>query len=191
VHTDTIRSQPATPPASRRRLARAAVAATTWIVLVLAVAILATVTLGPRLGLFQVETVLSGSMEPIFQPGDVLVVVPEPLSDVRAGQILSFQAPTPGHRVESHRVMRVIHPGPHPTILTKGDANSAPDPWRARLHGTTAWRMVAVVPKAGALIRTLREPWVHAVTVLLVPLLLAAAALRSIWRAAPPEEAPG
>ena len=39
-----------------------------WIVLALAVAALATVTLGPRLGLFQVETVLSGSMEPRFGP---------------------------------------------------------------------------------------------------------------------------
>ena len=179
---DPTVAEPAVP---RRSIARAAVALATWIALALAVAILATVTLGPRLGLFQVETVLSGSMEPLFQPGDVLVVVPEPLTDVRAGQILTFHAPTPDHRVETHRVVRVIHPGPHPVIVTKGDANSAPDPWHARLHGTTASRMVAVVPKAGSLIRTLREPWVHMVTVLLVPLLLAAAALRSIWR---PEE---
>ena len=201
MHTDTPRIQPAPvvidvpadapdpalaePAAKRRSIARAAVGIAMWVVVALAVAILATVTLGPRLGLFQVETVLSGSMEPLFQPGDVLVVVPEPLTDVRAGQILSFHAPTPDHRVETHRVVRVIHHGPHPVIVTKGDANSAPDPWHARLHGTTAWRMVAVVPKAGSLIRTLRERWVHVVTVLLVPLLLAAAALRSIWR---PEE---
>jgi signal peptidase I len=207
VHTDTSRIQPgppsavvigvpadaagppsATPTPSRRRVAGAAVGIATWGVLALAVGILATVTLGPRLGLLQVETVLSGSMEPRFQPGDVLVVVPEPLRDVRAGQILSFHTPTPDHRVETHRVVRVIHPGPHPIIVTKGDANSAPDPWHARLRGTTVWRMVAVVPKAGSLIRTLREPWVHAVAVLLVPLLLAAAALRSIWRPAPAEE---
>jgi signal peptidase I len=179
----------AAPTASPRRVAGAAVGIATWGVLALAVAILATVTLGPRLGLLQVETVLSGSMEPLFQPGDVLVVVPEPLRDVRAGQILSFHTPTPDHRVETHRVVRVIHPGPHPIIITKGDANSAPDPWHARLRGTTVWRMVAVVPKAGSLIRTLREPWVHAVAVLLVPLLLAAAALRSIWRPAPADEA--
>lgn len=190
MHTDTIPIQTATPSASRRGVARAAVGIATWIVLSAAVAILATVTLGPRLGLFQVETVLSGSMEPLFHPGDVLVVVPEPLSDVRARQILSFHAPTPDHRVETHRVVRVIHPGPHPIIVTKGDANSAADPWHARLHGGNAWRMVAVVPKAGSLIRTLREPWVHAFTVLLVPLLLAAAALRSIWRPAQPEEMP-
>ena len=159
-----------------------------WIVLALAVAVLATVTLGPRLGLFQVETVLSGSMEPLFRPGDLLVVRPEPLTDVRPGQILSFHAPTPDHRVETHRVIRVIHPGAHPVIITKGDANTAPDPWRAQLHGTTAWRMVGVVPHAGSAIRTLRQPWVHVIAVLLVPLLLAAAALRSIWRPAKPQE---
>ncbi len=168
MHTDTPRTQsgtqaavvidvpaPAVPaaaertPASRRAL-RAAAALVTWIVLGLAVAALATVTLGPRLGLFQVETVLSGSMQPVFEPGDLLVVVPEPLSAVRAGQVLSFHAPTPDHRVETHRVVRVINPGLHPVIVTKGDANAAPDPWRARLHGATAWRMVAVVPHAGA-----------------------------------------
>lgn len=170
-----------------RRAFRAAVAVAMWIVLGLAAAGLAAVTAGPRLGLFQVETVLSGSMEPVFEPGDLLVVVPEPLTAVRAGQVLSFHAPTPGHRVETHRVVRVLNPGPHPVIVTKGDANSAPDPWHARLHGTTAWRMVAVVPHAGAAIRALRRPWVHVVAVLLVPFLLAAAALHSIWRR--PEEA--
>jgi signal peptidase I len=200
VHTDSPRTHSGTraavvtgvPAAAERarplrRTLRAAVAVAMWILLGLAVAGLAAVTLGPRLGLFQVETVLSGSMEPVFEPGDLLVIVPEPLTDVRAGQVVSFDAPTPGHRVETHRVVRVINPGPHPVIVTKGDANSAPDPWRARLQGTTAWRMVAVVPHAGAAIRTLREPWVHVVAVLLVPLLLAAAALHSIWRT--PEEA--
>jgi signal peptidase I len=175
-------------PASRRRIARAAVGIATWAVLALAVAVLATVMLAPRLGLFQVETVLSGSMEPLFRPGDLLVVVPEPLTDVRAGQVLSFHAPTPDHRVETHRVVRVIHPGLRPLIVTKGDANSAPDPWHARLYGTTAWRMVAVVPHAGSAIRVLREPRTHAIAVLLVPLLLAAAALRSIWWPAASEE---
>lgn len=209
MHTDTPRTQPGptptpvviavpavieTAPADetgpRRSIARAAAGIATWLLLGLAVLVLATVTLGPRLGFFQVETVLSGSMEPRFEPGDLLVVVPEPLTDVRAGQVLSFHAPTPGHRIETHRVVRVIHPGPHPIIVTKGDANSAPDPWRARLHGTTAWRMVGVVPHAGSAIRTLREPRVHVIAVLLVPLLLAAAALRSIWRPGPkPDEA--
>ena len=210
MHTDTPRTQPDTSPTPvviavpaaidtaptaepgpRRSVARALAGVATWLLLGLAVLVLATVTLGPRLGLFQVETVLSGSMEPLFEPGDLLVVVPEPLTDVRAGQVLSFHAPTPDHRVETHRVVRVIHPGAHPIIVTKGDANSAPDPWRARLHGTTAWRMVGVVPHAGSVIRALREPWVHVIAVLLVPLLLAAAALRSIWRRAPQADEAG
>ena len=44
---------------------------------------------------------------------------------------------------------------------------------------------------AGSVIRTLREPWVHLIAVLLVPLLLAAAALRSIWRPAATADEPG
>jgi signal peptidase len=119
----------------------------------------------------------------------MVVVVPEPLTAVRPGQVLSFHAPTPDHRVETHRVIRVIDPGPHPVIITKGDASSAPDPWRARLHGTSAWRMVGVVPHAGSMIRTLQKAWVHTIAVLLVPFLLAAAALRSIWRPEPSGEA--
>jgi hypothetical protein len=47
--------------------------------------------------------------------------------------------------------------------------------------------MVGVVPRAGSVIRALRAPWVHVIAVLLVPLLLAGAALRSIWRPADPE----
>ena len=210
MHTDTLRTQPgptptpavitapaaietapADEPSPRQSLARVLAGIATWVILGLAVLVLATVTLGPRLGLFQVETVLSGSMEPLFEPCDLLLVVPEPLSDVRAGQVLSFHAPAPDHQVETHRVVRVIHPGAHPIILTKGDANSAADPWRARLHGTTAWRMVGVVPHAGSVIRTLREPRVHVIAVLLVPLLLAAAALRSIWRPAPKADEAG
>jgi hypothetical protein len=44
--------------------------------------------------------------------------------------------------------------------------------------------MVGVIPHAGSVIQALRAPLVHAIAVLLVPLLLAAAALRSIWRPA-------
>ena len=168
---------------SRRGL-RILAAAVTSMLLAAAAAVLLAIAIGPRLGLFQVETVLSGSMRPRFSPGDLLVVVPERVSDVRAGQVISYHIPTGDHRVETHRIVRVAEPGPHPVVITKGDANAAADPWRARLHGRTAWRLVAVVPHLGSVIRTLRQPSFHVVAVLLIPLLLAAGALRSIWRPA-------
>ena len=55
-----------------------------------------TLGIGPHVLGYRTLTMLSGSMRPTASPGDLLVVRPEPLSAVRAGQILSFIAPQPG-----------------------------------------------------------------------------------------------
>jgi hypothetical protein len=75
----------------------------------------------------------------------------------------------------------VLRGGPHPLIRTKGDANSAPDPWTARLDGSTTWRVRAVVPKLGWLIVWLRDPLLRLLTVFLAPTLFALLALWRIW----------
>jgi signal peptidase len=125
-------------------------------------------------------------MRPYFAPGDLLVLTPEPLREIRPGWVISFHAPLGDHRVQTHRVIHVVRGGDHPLVRTKGDANDAADPWVARLHGTTAWRVRRVVPHAGQLVVWLREPVVHDLTVFLVPFLLGLAWIRRIWRE-PPE----
>jgi signal peptidase len=66
-------------------------------------------------------------------------------------------------------------------VRTKGDANTAPDPWTATLQGSTAWQVRAVLPKVGWAIFWLRTPLVHQLTVLLAPLLLALLYVLQIW----------
>jgi signal peptidase len=141
----------------------------------------------PRTGWYRPVTVLSGSMRPAFAPGDVVVVTPEPLRAVRVGQIISYRIPIGDHHVQTHRVIKVIRAGGRILVRTKGDANDAADPWTAQLHGTTAWRVRAVVPKLGWAIFWLRSPLVHRLTVLVAPLLLALIALLEIWRRPEPE----
>ena len=136
----------------------------------------------PHTGWYRVETVLSGSMRPTFEPGDVIVVTPEPLRDVRVGQVISYHIPTGDQRVQTHRVVKVVHAGAHPVVRTKGDANDSVDPWAARLDGTTAWRMRLVAPKLGWLIVWLRSPLMRDLTVFGAPLLLALLGLWRIWR---------
>lgn len=152
--------------------------------LFLAFALLALVLLGllPNLGWYRTETVLSGSMKPYFSPGDIVVVTPEPISDVRVGQVISYHIPVGDHHVQSHRVTKVVRGGAHPLVRTKGDANTAPDPWLARLNGTTAWQVRAVVPKAGWAIVWLRTPALRKAAIFGVPLLLALLGLWRIWR---------
>lgn len=155
----------------------------------LVVAVLALLGLGllPRTGLYRPVTVLSGSMRPTFAPGDVVLVTPEPLRDVRVGQMISYRIPVGDHHVQTHRVIRIVRGGAEPVVKTKGDANAAADPWTARLHGTTAWRVRAVLPKLGWAIFWFRSPLVHSLTVFFAPLLLALLGVIQIWRRPEPE----
>jgi signal peptidase I len=141
----------------------------------------------PRTGWYRPVTVLSGSMAPAFSPGDMVIVTPEPLRDVRVGQIISYRIPVGDHHIQSHRVIKIVRRGAHPVVRTKGDANETADPWTAKLHGTTAWRVRAVLPKVGWVVFWFRSPLVHALTVLLAPLMLALIGVAQIWRRPEPE----
>jgi signal peptidase I len=136
----------------------------------------------PRFGWYRTETALSGSMKPYFSPGDMLVLTPAPLRHVRRGWVISYQIPLGDHHVQTHRVVQVVRGGDHPLVRTKGDANNGADPWVAEMHGSTVWRVRAVVPHAGQVIVWLRTPLVHYLTLFAAPFLLALLLIVRIWR---------
>jgi signal peptidase I len=171
-------------PRRTRTAARAVRVGWVWAqraLLALALILFVAIAVLPRLGLYRPVTVLSGSMRPTFSPGDMVVVVPEPVSAVRVGQVISYQVPVGIHQVETHRVVRILQGGAHPTVQTQGDANNWPDPWTAKLEGKTAWRMVTVIPHLGYLINGLRNRSVRVTAILIVPALLALLMLTEIW----------
>jgi signal peptidase I len=105
----------------------------------------------------EVRPVLTGSMVPTYGPGALLVTQPVPVTDVHKGMIVLFVPP--GQRSEfAHRITSVSGGRSHPIITTKGDANKAPDPWRARLDSPTVPEVVASVPWLGRLMIGLRGP---------------------------------
>jgi signal peptidase I len=169
-----------------RRLARLL----STLLLGLAVVGLLSVTLGPRLLNYRTATMLTGSMSPVIRSGDVIVDTPLALGDVRVGQLLTYSIPVDDHRVISHRVIEVSRPEVGTVnIRTKGDANSAADPWTATLRGSTVWQVRAVVPKAGTVIRAMRTPLVHRVLTGAVPVLVVCWLLLGIWRPEAPKPA--
>src|ERR1044071_1341103 len=78
------------------------------LLLAAAVASFAFLAIGPRTGRYRTLTVLSGSMRPHFAPGSLVVATPVPVHDVRPGDVITFQTPTPDRRAVTHRAVRVL-----------------------------------------------------------------------------------
>jgi len=164
---------------------RAASAVGTLLLLVAGTALLAT-TVAPRILHFRMATMLTGSMAPGIEPGDVVIDTQENASDIAVGQIITYHVPIADHRVESHRVTWVGRDRDGAVLIrTRGDANSADDPWTARIDTAKVWRVRSVVPFAGSVIRWLRAPLVRAVLTVGAPAVLIFWLLWTIWRPAP------
>ena len=93
-------------------------------VLLTAVAGLVLLALGPRLVGFQGHVVVSGSMEPQFSPGDVVLTRPVLPRDLQPGQVLLFPDPEGADRLLLHRLVSLDERG---NLVTRGDANQSND----------------------------------------------------------------
>jgi signal peptidase I len=148
-----------------------------------AVVAFAFLALGPHVLGYRTMTMLTASMAPEIEPGDVTVVTPLAVEDVTAGMVIAYHIPIDDHRVVTHRIVSVERgEDGSVTVQTKGDANEALDPWKATLQGDTAWQVQAVVPEIGHLIQALRTPVVSQALLYGAPALLAGWLLMSIWR---------
>ena len=145
----------------------------------LAAVIFAGLALGPRTGLYRTYTVLTSSMRPDMPEGTVVVSTPIPLRDVRVGDVITYRIPVEDRRIVTHRVVELVSPG---IVVTKGDANNAPDPWVAELKGQRVWKVRAAVPGLGYALERLRTEQARQLVLFAVPLLLAVLWLKDIWR---------
>jgi signal peptidase I len=143
------------------------------------------VILGTAFNWCRLDVVLSGSMEPALRPGDVILAVSEPDSQVSVGQVLAFHPPSDPNIVVVHRVVKVVDHGSKVEIQTQGDDNNAPDAWTAVLQGTSAWRVSWVLPSAGYVAIWATYPWIHLLALLLVIGIVVWEVLRRVWRAEP------
>ncbi|RBY86933.1 signal peptidase I [Blastococcus sp. TF02A-26] len=138
---------------------------------------------GPRVADYRTMTMLTGSMAPTIDPGDVVVSTPLDVEDVEVGMVITYHIPIDDHRVVTHRVIEVDRTADGTVaVRTQGDANDAPDPWTAVLSGDTAYQVQAVVPEIGNVITLLRESVLSTLFVQLLPIGLGVWMLLAIWR---------
>jgi signal peptidase I len=164
-----------------------------WLVRgVMGLAVLAFLLLavGPHVLGYRTMTMLTASMSPEIDPGDVTIVTPMAVSDVTEGMVITYHKPIDDQSLVTHRVVSVVTgPDGAVQIQTKGDANEAIDPWTATLQGDTAYQVRAVIPELGHVIQALRAPVVAQVLLYGAPALLVGWLLLTIWRPTGVEEA--
>lgn len=138
---------------------------------------------GPHLLGYRTMTMLTASMSPGIDPGDVTIATPIAVSEVTEGMVITYRKPLDDRSLVTHRVVSVeTGPGGSVQVRTKGDANDEVDPWTAALRGDTAYRVRAVIPELGHLIQALRTPVVNQALLYGAPTLLAGWLLMAIWR---------
>lgn len=100
----------------------------------------------------QALVVTSGSMEPEISAGDILIARPVPAAEIVVGDVVSMSTPALGATV-THRVVEVTADG----FILQGDANATADP-QPYPAPEQVWRLAAVVPAAGSVLLSLRNP---------------------------------
>ncbi len=167
------------------RALRPVVLGTAWAAVAFLAGLLAAATLPTFLGLRSL-TVLSGSMRPTIDVGDVVVVERIAPGEARVGDVISFVDPDDPRRIVTHRVRDLTVEGPSVAFVTKGDANTAEERWRVPATGTVG-RVLYRVPRVGYLLRWAGTRAGRLSLVVFPALAIGALELRRIWRA-PPEE---
>jgi signal peptidase len=116
--------------------------------------------------------VSSGSMIPVLNVGDIILVRGADPASVTVGTIIIFHSPYDYATPIVHRVIVIDHEDGQIFFETKGDNNAVPDGWRvpaANLMGV----YVAKLPYVGLLSLELRGPLGIILIVLLVLLIVA------------------
>lgn len=82
------------------------------------------VTLVPLVFGWHPYVIVSGSMEPGIDAGDVVLASPDPVIEDTIGRVISFEYPARADFVLTHRLVSINEDG---TLVTKGDANPTVD----------------------------------------------------------------
>lgn len=99
-----------------------------WLLLIAMVGLLALTIVIPRVTGSTPYTVLTGSMEPTFPPGTLIVVKPQDAATLGVGDAITFQWESGKPDVVTHRITAVQYTaGGERRFTTQGDANSSPD----------------------------------------------------------------
>jgi signal peptidase len=176
----TVTAAAVAAPAGRRR------------VLLTAATMLATAALAAYCLLLVVPSVLGfqryvltgGSMEPNLHRGSLAFDKVTSVEDLAVGDVITYVPPGES-RPLSHRITSVTDDGKNGLVFTsKGDANSAADPWKFTLDDKVQAKVVFTVPWAGYPLWVLASPLSRLLLIGGPAMAIAVITGRRLWRQA-------
>lgn len=134
---------------------------------------------------YKLLTVLSGSMSPFLEPGDMIVVRELMPENIRVGDLITYRINE--KTLVTHRVVEVIRKDGLLAFRTKGDANNTEDPDLVT-PDRVAGSMVFKIPYAGYIARFVRTPKGFIAMIVFPGLLLIAGEIKNILNELSKEE---
>ncbi|AKB39686.1 signal peptidase I [Methanosarcina mazei] len=121
----------------------------------------------------QFMIVLSGSMVPLFLPGDFVITKSVDPNELNVGDVVTFQVPSgqPGTFV-THRIISIgktySSAGEIPYFQTKGDANNVQDDFKVPATNVLG-KLAFVIPSLGLLIDAFKKSKIFFILMVMLP----------------------
>jgi signal peptidase len=167
------------PQLARRSLAVLQIAAAA---VLLALVLLLVAGTAPSVLGYESFVVYSGSMEPAIKTGDIAVVGPAKVEDLKVGDIITYRTPIEPDIVITHRIMEISQDEEGKvSFQTKGDANNVQDQVLVDSKGVLG-RVAYSLPRLGYLVDFSKRAEGKLLLIALPGVLLAGDYLRSRLR---------
>ncbi len=104
-----------------------------------------------------IYNVVSGSMEPVISTGSIVITQNINPEDIEVNDVISYTSENSASTIITHRVVKILTENSSRRFITKGDANSTPDPDEIepfRIQG----KAITSIPKLGYVLGWLKSP---------------------------------
>ncbi len=115
---------------------------------------------------FKTMSVLSGSMRPMLEPGDLIISKDVNPEEVKVGDVITYKVGT--NTLVTHRVIEITREDGKPAFQTRGDANNTKDGGLV-LSEQLVSSFVLNIPKGGYIVNFIRSP-IGLILLILLPI---------------------
>lgn len=126
---------------------------------------------------YQPLTILSGSMRPVIEPGDMILIRAIPSNKIKVGDIVSYWADK--ETLITHRVTQIKKNNGRLQYKTKGDANQLEDQ-ECIYENMLLGRMVLSIPKGGYISKFVRSKIGFILLIIMPTIILTVTEIRKI-----------